>query len=273
MATAWNPSNNVTARDALAKDYDQILPDSLLGRAQQESVWRELDRCFSPGDRVFEVDCSTGVDAAHLAERGVTVLACEGSPRMLEVARRRIESAQLRPRVSLFCLMAHEISHLHDQGPFDGAFWNWGGLNCVEDIAGAGRNLAVLLKPGARAVLCMAGTCVAWEVMVNLRHLKFREAFHRLGPGPYYGRLVDNFFVPCWYPSVRTIQRALRPVLRLIRWRGVGVAVPPVFLERHAKRHPRALNLLVKIDPWLGRTLLIRALADHILLTFERTPA
>jgi hypothetical protein len=52
----------------------------------------------------------------------------------------------------------------------------------------------------------------------------------------------------------------------------VGVAVPPVFLERQAKRYPRVLNVLVKIDPWLGHTPLFRALADHLLLTFERMP-
>ena len=272
MATFSTLSSNVAARDALAKVYDQILPHSLVGRAQQDSVWRELDRCYLPGQRVIEIDSSTGVDATHLAERGVTVWACEGSSRMLEVARGRINSSHLRAPVKLICLTAQEIARLQDQGPFDGAYCNWGGLNCVEDLAAVGRNLAALLRPGAKAVLCMAGTCVGWEVVVCLRHFAFRAAFHRLRRGPYYGRLVDDFFVACWYPSVRAIRRSLRPYFRLLRWRGVGVAIPPVFLEHQAKRHPKVLNVLVKIDPWLGQTPLIRALADHLLLTFERLP-
>jgi SAM-dependent methyltransferase len=273
MAIISNPSNNIAALDALAKDYDQILPYSLVGRAQQNSVWRELDRCFASGQRVLEIDCRTGVDATHLAERGVAVWACEGSPRMLEVAGRRIGSAHLCAPVNLFCLTAREISRLQDQGPFGGAFCNWGGLNCVEDIAAVGHDLAELLNPGAKAVLCMAGTCVAWEVIACMRRFRFRAAFHRLGRGPYYGRLVDDFFVACWYPSVRTILRALRPHFRLLRWRGVGVAIPPVSLERRAKRYPGVLKLLVKIDPWLGHTPFLRTLADHLLLTFERMPA
>lgn len=273
MAIISNPSNHITARDVLAKDYDRILPNSLVGRAQQESIWRELDRCFASGQRVLEIDCSTGVDAAHLAERGVSVWACEGSSRMLEAARRRINSAQLRAPVILLRLTVQGVSRLQHEAPFDGVFCNWGGLNCVEDIAAVSRSLATLLKPGAKVVLCMAGTCVAWEVIVCLRHLKFREAFHRLGCGPYYGRLAGDFFVPCWYPSVRAVRRALRPYFRLQRWRGVGVSIPPVFMERHAKRHPEVLRLLVKIDPWLGYAPLVRALADHLLLTFERTRA
>ncbi|MGH9436978.1 MAG: class I SAM-dependent methyltransferase [Terriglobia bacterium] len=270
MACISNTSNYVAARDALAKDYDQILPNSMVGRAQQDSVWRELDGCFAVGQRVLEIDCSTGVDTTHLAERGVSVWACEGSSRMLEVARHRIDSSHLRAPVVLHRITAHEIARLLGDRPFDGAFCNWGALNCVEDVAAVARSLATLLKPGATVVLCMAGTLVGWEVIVCLRHMKLREAFHRLGRGPYYGRLVDDFFVPCWYPSVREISRVFRPSFRLLRWRGVGVAVPPVFLERHAKRHPRAFNLLVKIDPLLGQAPLVRALADHLLLTFEK---
>jgi ubiquinone/menaquinone biosynthesis C-methylase UbiE len=272
MPMVSKPSENIAARDALAKDYDRILPESLLGRAQQESIWRELDRCYLPGQRVIEIDCATGVDTLHLAERGVSVWACEGSPRMLEMARRRIASASPPAPVTFLPLTASEIASLQDQGPFDGAFCNWGGLNCVEDIAGVGRSLATLLYPGAKAVLCMAGTCVAWEVIACLRRFRFRDAFHRLGRGPYYGRLIDDFFVPCWYPSVRKVRQALHPFFRLVRWRGVGVAVPPVGLERHARNHPKALSLMVKIDPWLGRTPGVRLLADHLLLTLERVP-
>src|SRR5215472_7698663 len=128
MVIIPNPSHNIAALDALAKDYDQILTDSLVGRAQQDSIWRELDRCFAPGQRVLEIDCRTGIDATHLAERGVAMWVCEGSPRMLEVAHRRINSAHLCAPVRLFCMTAQEIARLHDQGPFDGAFCNWGGL-------------------------------------------------------------------------------------------------------------------------------------------------
>jgi len=60
-------------------------------------------------------------------------------------------------------------------------------------------------------VLCMAGTCVPWEVILYLWQRRFREAFRRFRRGPIHVRLVDDLFVACWYPSVRTLRRAFRP--------------------------------------------------------------
>jgi hypothetical protein len=44
-------------------------------------------------------------------------------------------------------------------------------------------------------------------------------------------------------------------------------------MEPWARRFPRVLDLAAYIDHWLGRCLLIRAMSDHILITFERTTA
>ena len=116
----------------------------------------------------------------------------------------------------------------------------------------------------------MAGTCVAWEVILFLWHGRFRDAFRRLGRGPVHMRLTDDLYVACWYPSVRAVRRAFCPHFGLLRWRGVGVTIPPTYWEKHAKRFPKVMTLLAKIDPWLGRTPLVRVLADHLLLTFEK---
>jgi hypothetical protein len=46
--------------------------------------------------------------------------------------------------------------------------------------------------------------------------------------------------------------------------------VPPSYRERWAQGHPRLLELCERADLWLGRSPGIRALADHVLLRFER---
>ena len=269
MIGSYVPAATVAAHDAIAETLDQDFTYSVTGKAQRDSVWRELDRCFHPGQRVVELECSTGFDTVYLAGRGIEVWACDSSVRMLEAARRRISSSKLPAPVRLLPA-AEEVSKLQDQGPFDGAFSNFGRLNCIEDMAGVGRCLASLLRPGARAVLCMAGTCVAWEIIWFLHHGRYRQAFRRFQRGPVYVRLVDDMRVACWYPSVRSLQRAFRPCFRLLHWTGVGVVVPPSYLEGQAKRFPRVMNVLTKMDPWLGRIPLVRGLADHLLLTFER---
>src|SRR6478672_2758552 len=44
-----------------------------------------LDAAFQPGDRVIEIGCGPGVEAIHLARRGVTVVATDVAPGMIAV--------------------------------------------------------------------------------------------------------------------------------------------------------------------------------------------
>src|SRR5439155_21111480 len=147
--------------------YDETFTRSLTGRAQRCAVWRELVRAFRPGQKVLEINCGTGVDAVHLAGRGVRVLACDSSPRMIEVARRRLASpgSALRAPVEFEVLATEEIRTLEAPGQpqFDGVLSNFAGLNCVEDLSQAACDLARLLRPGSPAVLCFFGPVRAWE--------------------------------------------------------------------------------------------------------------
>src|SRR5580704_16411686 len=75
--------------DLTAETYDQVFPETLVGRAMRGAVWTALEQAFQSGQRVLELNCGTGIDAVHLAERGVRVLACDLSPRMTEIAAQR----------------------------------------------------------------------------------------------------------------------------------------------------------------------------------------
>src|SRR4029453_973425 len=77
--------------DAVAERYDDVFSNSPIGFAQRRSVWIEMDRAFHTGHRILEINCGTGIDALYLANRGVSVVACDSSPRMIAEARRRID--------------------------------------------------------------------------------------------------------------------------------------------------------------------------------------
>jgi len=76
------------AFDQIAPSYDATFSESLVGRAQREAVWQVADRVFTPGSRILEINCGTGVDALHFAGRGVRVLGCDASAGMVEAARK-----------------------------------------------------------------------------------------------------------------------------------------------------------------------------------------
>lgn len=139
----------------VAETYDQIFPHTLVGRVQRDIVWHELERVFQPGRRILELNCGTGIDAVHLAESGVTVLACDISPRMIEIARQRLRSTALEGLVEFRALPTEDIAGLEGKGCFDGAFSNFSGLNHVRDLSAVARNLARLLKP-------VPELCYAW---------------------------------------------------------------------------------------------------------------
>jgi SAM-dependent methyltransferase len=241
----------------------------VIGKLQRDEVWRELDKTFAPGDRVLELNCGTGIDAVHLAQRGVRLIACDVSPRMIEVAQKRIIDRGLDRLVELRILPTEAVNSLLAEGPFDGAFSNFSGLNCVQDIAQVAQHLALLLKPGAKVFLCMVGKFSPWELVWHLAHGRVHLAFRRFRRRPSTHSSVRGSF-SIHYPSIDDMVRMFAPEFSLRSWQGIGIAIPPWCFEAAARRMPNATAGLAKLDRYLCRLPLIRSMGDCVLLQFER---
>ena len=253
--------------DSAAETYDHDFTETLIGQTRREAVWRKLDRSFHPGQRVLELNCGTGIDALHLAERGVRVIACDISRRMVELAREHAGASRFDAAVDFRVLPTEQIAALSSEGPFDGVFSNFAGLNCVEDLGAVARDLQHLLRRGAPVLLCMLGRFVPWEIMWFLAHGRPRRAFERLGRGS--ARAVDGGILKVRYPTVNQIARAFEPGFRLRRWTGLGVTVPPSYMEHWARRFPDVTRVFASADRGLGMLPVLRSMADSVLLEFE----
>lgn len=255
------------AFDQLAPTYDVQFTTSDLGLTLRRGVRRWLDRAFAPGQSVLELNCGTGDDALYLAARGVRVLATDASAAMLAVAQAKVAQA----RVGDFITLRHiAIEHLDDLRPahsaaFDGACSSFGGLNCVADLSAVGRSLAALLTPGARLVLCLMGPIVPWEWAWFLSRGSVRAAFRRLAPNGVAWRGLTVH-----YPSIARARRAFAPHFALRRAGGLGVLVPPTYVEPWAHRHPRVLAWLDRWERRIEQWPLVPWLGDHYLLELER---
>jgi cyclopropane fatty-acyl-phospholipid synthase-like methyltransferase len=256
--------------DAIADRYDDTFNTSKIGRAQRASVWRELGKAFRPGDRVLEIGCGTGVDACFLAERGVRVLACDSSPQMIAVATRRIAETGKQESVHPRLLAAEDIASLRHSDFFDGAFSNFGALNCVQDLRQLAKDLAILLRPGATVLLCWMGRYCLWEITWYLAQGKPSKALRRFHREGATALLAEGASVRVFYPSVRLLAQTFASEFQLKSVRGIGVFVPPSYLETWANRFPGLFGLSVRADSFLGRCPGIRTFADHILLEFRR---
>jgi SAM-dependent methyltransferase len=251
-----------------AETYAQKFTATTVGRTRRQAVWHDLEHIFASSDRILEINCGTGMDAVFLAERGVQVLACDIAPRMIELAQELAETASVTDRTDFRVLATESISALQEEGPFDGAFSNFSGLNCVNDLSETAKDLGSLLKPGAPFLMCMMGRFVPWEIAWFLAHGRPKQAVSRLleDHTPYGG--TDNLKIQ--RPSVARITMQMRSHFRLRRWKGIGITVPPSYTEHWASRFPKLIERLAEIDLRIGRLPLFRSMADCVLLEFER---
>jgi SAM-dependent methyltransferase len=251
------------AFDALAPDYDVQFTGSSLGALLRVAVQRRLDARFTARDRVLEMACGTGEDAVYLGRQGVRVVATDASELMIEKARAKVTAAGLSERIETRRLAMEDLASL--SGPFDGAFSNFGGLNCVADVAGLGRTLGDLVRPGGFALLCVMGPFVPWEWAGFLLRGELEKAFRRLRRGG-----VEWRGMTVRYPAPATLRRAFAPAFRPLRLSAVGALLPPTEWEPWAQAHPHLLASLSRWERRLETVPPLPWLSDHYLLELER---
>jgi SAM-dependent methyltransferase len=249
--------------DTLAEDYDRTFTDTRVGRWMRDASWRRCDALFPAGAHVLEVNCGTGEDAVHLAQRGVRVTATDASEAMVAIAGRKVEAAGVGDRVQVLRLAIEELGpHL---GRFDGVLSNFGGLNCVGNLAAVARALAEVVRPGAPGFVCVMGPRVPWEWAWFLWRGDAGRAGRRLRPGGTAWRGLT-----IRYYSAGDVRRAFAPSFRVTRVSALGAIMPPPFAESWALAHPRLAASCARVERLLETTWPLPALADHVVVELER---
>lgn len=241
------------AFDRIAPEYDAIWTRSVIGQLQRAAVWRHLDPLLKAGDRILDLGCGTGEDALHFVECGAKVDAIDASEAMVRIARARGVNARQLPIEAL-----SELT-----GQFDGVVSNFGALNCVRNLEKLMPALGHIIRPGGYLAICVMGACCAWETAYFLWRGRFKKAFRRWRRAD-----VQTAIGVCVaYRSVNQICRAFRGTFRLQAWYGIGICVPPSYIETLSGK---MLETLGRFDARISTWPLFRALSDHRLLLFER---
>src|SRR5439155_24566934 len=113
--------------------------------------------------------------------------------------------------------------------------------------------------PGGKLAIGILGRFCLREVWHYGLRLRFGKAFRRLHPGGS----VASMGVHVKYPSVRCVERAFRRGFRLEAWYGIGLCVPPSYVQRVSET-------AAAWDRRLAHLPFLRGLADHRLLVFHR---
>jgi len=216
---------------------------------------------------VLELGCGTGEDAVWLAGRGIRVTATDASPAMLDVAAAKANSAGVNDRVEL-----QRVDLASDDLPapgYDGAFSNFGALNCLSDLDPLGARLARAVRPGGHVVLIIMGPWCLWEMAWYLTHGDVHTALRRLRHGGGVAQ-IGSRQVHVWYHAPQHVRRSLAPWFAPRGLRAIGVALPPSFLADWVDRHPGAARALRAAEGYLASRWPLRLLGDHYLIELER---
>jgi len=195
-----------------------------------------------PGYAILAVNCRMQ-DALFLALLDVSVAGCDTAEGMIH-------------------------AELRDGAMFDGALSNFSGPNRVVDLNQAARDLASLVNRGAPVMVCVSSRFCLAEALWFLFHGKFRKAFRRSYRVATVRR--GDRAVKIHYPTLREIRRAFSISFVLRSCTGIGVAVPPSYLEPIFRKYPRVFRLLCMIEERICHVPWLRRMGDHMLLHFER---
>lgn len=293
--------------DAVASGYDAAFTEMRLGRWLRGMVWAQLGRAFQPGARVLELGCGTGEDAVWLAGRGVQVMATDASSTMLDVARRKAELSGVQHHLEFAQLDLNAIGTGEPAGEipmfgsrmdlvgagalpvrddafvggragvnpaptnvplYDGAFSNFGPLNCLADRRALAAALAERVRTGGQLVFVVMGPLCPWESAWYLLHAHPRTAIRRFRKG--VSSVVGGQVLRVWYPSPRTLRAEFEPYFREAQTLGIGTLLPPSDLGHLVEKEPELFERLHSIDQRMQARFPWTSLNDHYLMCLER---
>jgi SAM-dependent methyltransferase len=264
------------AFDRLAADYDRVTGGEIFNVLRQRTH-HAFERCFARNARVLEIGCGTGLDTVYLASRCRHVVACDPSEEMVTRAQLRVAHDGLDARVTVMPCGVEDVQSFLDalapHEPFDGIVSNFGALNCVCHLAPLGAIVRRHLRPGGTVLLGVMSRVCAMEALYFTATRRPRLATRRLGAGAVLVP-VAGIDVPTFYHRISDLRAALGNDVRLCTIEGLGVVVPPPYLEARWRGLPRRVRaVIVAIDGWLSPWPPFNRVGDHMLLHFTKNQA
>jgi ubiquinone/menaquinone biosynthesis C-methylase UbiE len=228
----------------------------------REHVLKNLKR----GDKILELNAGTGLDAVYFASKGFNVHAIDISEGMIEKLKFKVNALELQNKVTCELLSFTELHELTGRS-FDYIFSNFGGLNCVDNLAKVTRHFKHILNPGGRVTFVIMPRVCPWEIALMLKG-NFRTAFRRLHQGGVNANIEGVKFWT-YYHGLHDVKKALGKDFRLIESRGLASLSPPPYMENFPRRYSKLYHYLANLDDRVSRYFPLNRWADHIITTFE----
>ena len=255
------------AFDSVAAIYDGPRGNNALIQRMRELSWQLIARHVPAPACLLDIGCGTGIDAQHFARSGYSVLATDWSPHMVERTAARAITSGLSEQLGALWVGAQELHQIH--GEFDGAYSNFGPLNCVPDLKLTSRECARLMKPGAHMIFTVIGRLCPWELGYYLAKLRPRRALVRFERAMTAVGL-NTHTVWSRYYTPHEFYRCFADEFELVSHRALSLFLPPPYLVDLYERLPHLGRALGWLDDHLGGWPVLRGAGDHFLIILRR---
>jgi SAM-dependent methyltransferase len=269
MTSIPNKKSEQYPFDPLAATYDHDFTRSAIARYLRDRVQQRLLLHFSAGQHLLEMGCGTGEDALFLAQHDIQVTATDVGSGMLAIAH---EKTQHESRV---CVLPLDLNALPENSSdfnqsFDGAFANFGVLNCLSEWQSLALWLSQRITSGGVLGFAIMPPFCAWEMLWHSGHGDFKTAFRRWRKMTTFQPTPDATPMQIIYPTVRHITRSFAPHFERIHIMPVGVFLPPSDIYGIIEARPSLLAGLRRLEQIAGQISPLALFADHYWIELRR---
>lgn len=264
-------NNDQLVSDAFSRqspEFDNIYNGNYTTLWMRERVRQEVLKHISPGARMLELNCGTGIDSLFFAGKGFEVVSTDNADGMLNQLRDKIKRDNLQNIETAKCSF-NNLQKL-GKGKFDYVFSNFGGLNCTDKLYEVLAGIDAVLQPGGYFSLVIMPRVCPWEMLMVFKGY-FKTAFRRFKRNGTDAHLEGVHFTCYYYNPAYVIQHAgagYEPV----SVKGLCITVPPPFIEQFKEKHPRTFRLLERIENMLWTKRPFNQWCDHYVITMRKKP-
>jgi SAM-dependent methyltransferase len=252
--------------DNYAQQYDDHFTFSSIGTMQRKAVYSYLLPLLNAEINLLEINCGTGYDALEISKYAQSVLATDASSKMIEQCKAKsVGATNVSFKVNLIQDLNEEIKNSNF------IFSNFGGLNCLSqrEFAEFADKCKALLNTQADLFFVIMGRKCIWERL----YFKFKgdqkKAIRRdstIG----VETLINRTEFKTWYYSPKEILNFFGTEFKMVHTSGVGLFVPPSYLNPFFSNKKFLLKLLNGLDKLFCKFSWTANYADHFIIHLKK---
>jgi hypothetical protein len=261
-------NNKTEIFNKAAYSYDKQFTFSNIGVLQRNRVYYFLEQIgiFKEKKTVFEINCGTGYDAEQFFQKGHSVIATDGSSKMIDVCK-EARSAE----IDFYQLSFQEIGKDKKLPESNFLFSNFGGINCLTrfELKEFVSSVSQKQKSNDQLAWVIIPKHCLWESV----YLFVKGKWSKLGRRNTDNSVsveVEGEQVPTFYYSPQEVSELLEKDYTIQLIKPIAFFLPPSYLEPFFSKNKWFLHILNNFEKLLGNFSFLANRSDHYIIVAKR---